>query len=296
MNDKLQLAEAEAAHRASRAAELMRAGVTVIDPARLDVRGTVSCGRDVVLDVNVILEGKGEARRPRESRRGLRASRLRARRRLRSAHEQPGRGRDRRQPAASSARSRACARARASRTACTSGISSRSRTASIGARQQGEPPDVSRRHRRSGARSTSAPARSPATTTARTSTARKSATAPSSAQARCSSRRCRSARTRRSARARPSRSQAPAGKLTVERSRQVTIDNWKRPERLPSSGDALSASPWKCEKAISTCISSRASRFTADSTTRMWTAISEALPASMAFARCSPRATACSAA
>ncbi|HEY8265044.1 MAG TPA: bifunctional UDP-N-acetylglucosamine diphosphorylase/glucosamine-1-phosphate N-acetyltransferase GlmU [Steroidobacteraceae bacterium] len=58
VNDKLQLAEAEAAHRAGRAGELMRAGVTVIDPARLDVRGTVSCGRDVVLDVNVILEGK----------------------------------------------------------------------------------------------------------------------------------------------------------------------------------------------------------------------------------------------
>jgi bifunctional UDP-N-acetylglucosamine pyrophosphorylase / glucosamine-1-phosphate N-acetyltransferase len=58
VNDKLQLAEAEAAHRASRAAELMRGGVTVIDPARLDVRGTVSCGRDVLLDVNVILEGK----------------------------------------------------------------------------------------------------------------------------------------------------------------------------------------------------------------------------------------------
>lgn len=57
VNDKLQLAEAEAAHRRERAAELMRAGVTVVDPARLDVRGTVSCGRDVVLDVNVVLEG-----------------------------------------------------------------------------------------------------------------------------------------------------------------------------------------------------------------------------------------------
>src|SRR5688572_22756427 len=57
VNDKLQLAEAEAAHRRNRAADLMRAGVTVVDPARLDVRGTVSCGRDVVLDVNVILEG-----------------------------------------------------------------------------------------------------------------------------------------------------------------------------------------------------------------------------------------------
>jgi bifunctional UDP-N-acetylglucosamine pyrophosphorylase/glucosamine-1-phosphate N-acetyltransferase len=58
VNDKVQLAEAEAAHRANRAQELMRAGVTVVDPARLDVRGEVACGRDVVLDVNVILEGK----------------------------------------------------------------------------------------------------------------------------------------------------------------------------------------------------------------------------------------------
>ena len=58
VNDKLQLAEAEAAHRRERAAELMRAGVTVVDPARIDIRGEVSCGRDVVLDVNVILEGK----------------------------------------------------------------------------------------------------------------------------------------------------------------------------------------------------------------------------------------------
>ncbi len=58
VNDKVQLAEAEAAHRANRAQELMHAGVTVVDPARLDVRGDVACGRDVVLDVNVILEGK----------------------------------------------------------------------------------------------------------------------------------------------------------------------------------------------------------------------------------------------
>jgi bifunctional UDP-N-acetylglucosamine pyrophosphorylase/glucosamine-1-phosphate N-acetyltransferase len=57
VNDKRELAEAEAAHRAGRAAELMRAGVTVVDPARLDVRGEVACGRDVVIDVNVILEG-----------------------------------------------------------------------------------------------------------------------------------------------------------------------------------------------------------------------------------------------
>jgi bifunctional UDP-N-acetylglucosamine pyrophosphorylase / glucosamine-1-phosphate N-acetyltransferase len=57
VNDKLQLAELEGAYRRLRARELMLAGVTVIDPARLDVRGAVSCGRDVVLDVNVVLDG-----------------------------------------------------------------------------------------------------------------------------------------------------------------------------------------------------------------------------------------------
>ena len=39
---------------------------------------------------------------------------------------------------------------------------------------------------------------------------------------------------------------APAGKLTVERSRQVTIENWKRPEKSSaSSGDAISPHPGK---------------------------------------------------
>ena len=58
VNDKLQLAEVEAAHRRERATGLMRAGVTIVDPLRIDVRGEVQCGRDVVLDVNVILEGR----------------------------------------------------------------------------------------------------------------------------------------------------------------------------------------------------------------------------------------------
>ncbi|MDH4259536.1 MAG: bifunctional UDP-N-acetylglucosamine diphosphorylase/glucosamine-1-phosphate N-acetyltransferase GlmU [Gammaproteobacteria bacterium] len=58
VNDKLQLAEVEAALRRERATELMRAGVTIVDPARVDIRGEVQCGRDVTLDINVILEGK----------------------------------------------------------------------------------------------------------------------------------------------------------------------------------------------------------------------------------------------
>jgi bifunctional UDP-N-acetylglucosamine pyrophosphorylase / glucosamine-1-phosphate N-acetyltransferase len=58
VNDKAQLAEVEAAWRRNITRDLMLAGVTVADPARLDVRGTVSHGADVFLDVNVVLEGK----------------------------------------------------------------------------------------------------------------------------------------------------------------------------------------------------------------------------------------------
>jgi bifunctional UDP-N-acetylglucosamine pyrophosphorylase/glucosamine-1-phosphate N-acetyltransferase len=58
VNDKAQLAEVEAAWRRQAARELMLAGVTVADPARLEVRGSVSHGADVFLDVNVVLEGR----------------------------------------------------------------------------------------------------------------------------------------------------------------------------------------------------------------------------------------------
>jgi bifunctional UDP-N-acetylglucosamine pyrophosphorylase/glucosamine-1-phosphate N-acetyltransferase len=57
VNDKVQLAILEAAYRRQRAQALMRAGVTIIDPARIDIRGEVSVGRDVQFDVNVVLEG-----------------------------------------------------------------------------------------------------------------------------------------------------------------------------------------------------------------------------------------------
>jgi bifunctional UDP-N-acetylglucosamine pyrophosphorylase/glucosamine-1-phosphate N-acetyltransferase len=58
VNDKAQLAELEAMHRAERASELMVAGATLADPARIDIRGEVSLGRDVFIDANVLLEGK----------------------------------------------------------------------------------------------------------------------------------------------------------------------------------------------------------------------------------------------
>ena len=57
INDKLQLADAESSIRATRARALMDLGVTLIDPSRVDIRGDVKCGADVVIDINVILEG-----------------------------------------------------------------------------------------------------------------------------------------------------------------------------------------------------------------------------------------------
>ena len=57
INDKVQLAEVEALRRAQIAKDLMIAGVTLADPARLDVRGTLKTGMDVFIDVNVVFEG-----------------------------------------------------------------------------------------------------------------------------------------------------------------------------------------------------------------------------------------------
>ncbi len=57
VNDKVQLAELESAYRRQRATALMLEGVTIVDPARFDARGPVSAGRDVHIDVNVVLEG-----------------------------------------------------------------------------------------------------------------------------------------------------------------------------------------------------------------------------------------------
>ncbi|MCT8607789.1 bifunctional UDP-N-acetylglucosamine diphosphorylase/glucosamine-1-phosphate N-acetyltransferase GlmU [Glaesserella parasuis] len=56
-NNRLQLATLERYYQKTQAEKLLLAGVTIIDPARFDLRGTVTHGKDVVIDVNVILEG-----------------------------------------------------------------------------------------------------------------------------------------------------------------------------------------------------------------------------------------------
>ncbi len=57
INDKKQLAEAERAMQARLVNELMEQGVGFADPARVDIRGTLTCGKDVYIDVNAVFEG-----------------------------------------------------------------------------------------------------------------------------------------------------------------------------------------------------------------------------------------------
>ena len=57
VNSKAQLAQLERIYQRQYAARLLDEGVTLIDPMRLDVRGSLKCGADVVIDVNCVFEG-----------------------------------------------------------------------------------------------------------------------------------------------------------------------------------------------------------------------------------------------
>ncbi|MCG8311756.1 MAG: bifunctional UDP-N-acetylglucosamine diphosphorylase/glucosamine-1-phosphate N-acetyltransferase GlmU [Pseudomonadales bacterium] len=58
VNDKKQLASLERLYQKSKAEELMVLGATVVDPARLDIRGALSLGSDCSIDVNNVFEGE----------------------------------------------------------------------------------------------------------------------------------------------------------------------------------------------------------------------------------------------
>jgi len=60
VNSKVQLAELERAQQRRVAQALLEAGVRLADPARLDVRGELACGRDVAIDINCVFEGRVE--------------------------------------------------------------------------------------------------------------------------------------------------------------------------------------------------------------------------------------------
>ncbi len=57
VNDRIQLNQVEREYQRRQAEELMRQGVSIADAARLDIRGELSCGEEVFIDVNAVFEG-----------------------------------------------------------------------------------------------------------------------------------------------------------------------------------------------------------------------------------------------
>ncbi|HHJ14575.1 MAG TPA: UDP-N-acetylglucosamine diphosphorylase/glucosamine-1-phosphate N-acetyltransferase [Gammaproteobacteria bacterium] len=60
VNDRIQLAHLERVLQDRHARTLMREGVTLADPARIDIRGSLRAGQDCVIDINVVFEGEVE--------------------------------------------------------------------------------------------------------------------------------------------------------------------------------------------------------------------------------------------
>src|SRR5205807_6593725 len=58
VNSKRELAMLERALQRREAERLLEAGVSLADPARIDVRGTLECATDVAIDVNCVFEGE----------------------------------------------------------------------------------------------------------------------------------------------------------------------------------------------------------------------------------------------
>lgn len=58
VNDRVQLAQLERAFQAREAERLMRDGLSLADPARFDLRGELTAGRDCYVDVNAVIEGR----------------------------------------------------------------------------------------------------------------------------------------------------------------------------------------------------------------------------------------------
>ncbi len=57
INSRSQLAHVERLYQHVKAEQLMAAGVTILDPARIDIRGDVEIGVDTTIDINVVIEG-----------------------------------------------------------------------------------------------------------------------------------------------------------------------------------------------------------------------------------------------
>ncbi len=60
VNDRVQLAHLERHYQRDQSEQLMRRGVTLADPNRFDLRGSLVTGKDVMIDINVVIEGDVE--------------------------------------------------------------------------------------------------------------------------------------------------------------------------------------------------------------------------------------------
>ena len=57
MNDKKQLSELERSFQKNQADKLLEKGVTIVDPKRFDLRGSLQTGKDCLIDINCVFEG-----------------------------------------------------------------------------------------------------------------------------------------------------------------------------------------------------------------------------------------------
>lgn len=60
VNNKIQLAQLERIFQRNQAESLLKQGVTLLDPSRFDLRGQLACGQDVVIDVGCVFSGSNE--------------------------------------------------------------------------------------------------------------------------------------------------------------------------------------------------------------------------------------------
>lgn len=60
VNNRAQMARLERAYQSQLAEQLMEQGVALADPARIDIRGTLTCGHDVFIDIGCVFEGDVE--------------------------------------------------------------------------------------------------------------------------------------------------------------------------------------------------------------------------------------------
>lgn len=60
VNNKIQLAELERIYQREQSLNLLKKGVTLRDPSRVDIRGSLKVGQDVIIDINCLFEGENE--------------------------------------------------------------------------------------------------------------------------------------------------------------------------------------------------------------------------------------------